>query len=222
LKKTTRSLICASLFVIAANGIATAGITATLMGVNNQAAAGVHLSPYDVDLQLGAGAGTVVPVVCDDFNTVTNLGQTWDAHIFSLENISDLKFASDPGGLDPSDTTKEYEAAMSLTQKLLQYPTDAPIIADYSFAIWGIFSAEARSSPGWTANALSLATVALGGTYNLSNFIGWEVVTPDPLSSAQEYLGYIPGALEPRTFLMMGLVLIFFGLFRKRFKLPVD
>jgi len=188
-------------------------IKVTLSAVSNQATANVHDNPYS--LQLGAGTGSSVPAVCDDFDTTTQIGETWDAHIFSLGDLSDLKFANDPDGLDPSNTLQEYEAALDLTETFLKnYKTmSSAMIGDYSFAPWGIFSSAARDSSGWTANALNLAETALGGTYNINDFIGWEIITPDPLSASQEYFVY-SGALEPGTLLMavFGLALILIGI----------
>jgi hypothetical protein len=179
--------------------------TMKLVGAPGPSDTGYVTGPYLLD---DVSTQAIFPVICNDFTTDVSLGHTWNANIYTLANLSSLKFGvSDPGGLQPANLLQEYQAAFYLADQLFALPntqanTDA--IDDLSYAIWGIFSSNARHASGYDLDASQLADTALSMSFGSTQYFDRLIYTPDPLSASQEYLA--PTSVpEPATIWLLGI-----------------
>jgi PEP-CTERM motif len=183
--------------------------TLQLTGVGGTSAAGVYTGIYSL-----TDNGKPMLAFCDDFDTETYIGESWTANAYSVEDLVDLKFATDAGALS-SNSLKDYQAAIYLGQLLMNTPSSDPQqIDDLSFAIWGIFSPSARASAGYDTAALAFDDAALGRNYGPNQYGSWVIWTPDPANSSQEFV--VPSAPEPTSLLLFGSGLLGLAVFVRR------
>lgn len=179
--------------------------TMKLVGAPGPSDTGYVTGPY---LLNDLSNRTTFPVICDDFTTDVSLGLAWNANVYTLANLSLLKFGvNDPGGLKPSNLLQEYQAAFYLADQLFALPNtkaNSDQIDDLSYAIWGIFSSSARNVSGYDQDAAQLANTALHMSFGSNQYFNRFVYTPNPLDASQEYLAPAP-VPEPGTIWLLGI-----------------
>jgi hypothetical protein len=179
--------------------------TVQLVGAPGPGDTGFITGPY---LLKDLSTGTIFPVICDDFTTDVSLGYTWNANVYTLANLSLLKFGvNDPGGLKPTNLLQEYQAAFYLADQLFALPNtqaNTDTIDDLSYAIWGIFSSSARHASGYDQDAAQLANTALNMSFGSNQYFNRSIYTPNPFSASQEYLAPTP-VPEPATIWFLGI-----------------
>jgi hypothetical protein len=215
MKSFTRLAVCFSLLLAGLttfSQLSSAG-TVELTGVDGTSAGGVFTGLYSLTEN-----GKPTLAFCDDFDTHTFIGETWTANANNLSNLGQLKFnaSDDPGALS-SNFLKDYQAEIYLGQLLANTPASNPQqINDLSFAIWGIFSANARASSAYDAAALAFDNAALARNYAPGQFSNWVIWTPNPTSSSQEFIN--PSTPEPSALLLFGSGLLGLTFFVRRLK----
>jgi hypothetical protein len=185
--------------------------TLQLTGVGGTSAGGVYTGAY-----LLTDNGKPMLAFCDDFDTNTYIGESWTATAYTLKDLADLKFdaADDPGALS-DNFLDDYQAAIYLGQ-LLMNTSDPQQINDLSFAIWGIFSANARANSAYDAAALAFDNAAFAGSYAQNQYSSWVVWTPDPADSSQEFV--VSPIPEPGALLLFGSGLLGLSFMVRRLK----
>ena len=150
LKRKLLSLgIALFLSSVAANLAWAANFQLTSAG-NNIVLDGVYISPYTALID-----GVPTTVICDDFADDVSVGETWQATVSTVANLSpNVKWAtnSDPALQPYSATTEQnlYNQAAWLSGQLLatSNPTQ---MGEISYAIWAVFD------PTGVQNWLSIA-----------------------------------------------------------------
>jgi hypothetical protein len=224
----------------------------------------VYTSPYAFDVN---GIGTYY-LICDDFTTDISFGYQWDANVSNLSSIvnnsatpTSTKFTS--GGVVVPDTTPDYTGSIggvaqsnitiqekydaagllaeSLFTELLQHPSNAVAIGEYSYAIWQIFDPQAYLGypiASGSVDSSYVGTITTPGTitnleYNaLAEAVSGvkvdsslELFTPsDPTNHpSQEFIGFgtvgiqsVPEASSVTFILLDLLVLSAIALFARR------
>lgn len=208
------SLCFAALLVFSATSRAGSLYNLQLTGVGGTSAGGVYTGVYSLTEN-----GAPMLAFCDDFDTHTYIGESWSAHRYTLADLSELKFNNQdaPGALS-SNILLDYQAVIYLGGLLYNTPeSDAQQINDLSFAIWGIFSPDARASSAYDATAYNYDQTALAINYAPGQYSNWVIWTPNPANSSQEFLS--PSTPEPSALILMGsglLGLAFFVRLSKR------
>ena len=184
-----------------------------LTGVGSTSAGGVYTGVYSLTEN-----GNPLLAFCDDFDTHTYVGESWWANRYTLADLSELKFNnSDAPGALSSNILLDYDAIIYLGGLLSNTPeSDAQQINDLSFAIWGIFSPDARANGAYDAAAANYDTTALAVNYAPGQYSDWVIWTPDPASSSQEFLS--PPTPEPGALILMGSGLLGLAFFVRRSK----
>jgi len=196
---------------------------------------GVYTSPYGISID----GGSPVNLICDDFSTDVDLGESWTATATTFAQLEagtnpegTPKFV--PGVASPAEI-QEYATVAVLAAELLALPDYATEAAgEYSFALWDVFDNTLLDTPGsdpygslsgseltqaqldlTNAEAL-VAAATTAGIVNLSEISvngspieGMTIYTPSPLTSSQEFVTVTMD--EPHSAGMFAAYLLFGG-----------
>ena len=150
--------------------------------------------------------GVPTVLACESYDNTVYNGETWTA------NVSPLLQGIATSLYGPS-MTLDYKAA-GLIFKAVLFGGGNPNATTAQWAIWGLFSANAREQSGFTAAAAALDAqyLAIASTAKNSAFNGLLLYTAIPGSQSiggtpQEFIGYSP-VPEPSSLMLMGTGLI--------------
>src|SRR5579862_1965080 len=139
------ALLCAS------PGFAT--VPFELTGVTGGVMGGVYTSPYIAQIGSQIGTSQTTLVICDDFETETNVA--------ALTGASNVKW--DQG--NPSQQQADYATAAFLAEEIIAQDTSATPntyqLGILSFALWGVFDVPLLTSP-YQGTATCSAHMAYG------------------------------------------------------------
>ena len=199
------------LFCIPSAAQATA-TTFTLTSGGNIVDHNYYVGPYTASIT----GGSTLQIICDNFNTNVHLGLTWTA---VANTFSDPTFLAKVKLAGISTTGKSalqnYEAAAWLAEQIFANLGNATKVGDLQFAIWAIFSPQAKGSAGFTAGAAADYQTAINGVYSTNQFSNVTFWTPNPLYASQEYITVTP-VPEPSTVLLFGIGLLTLGVTLRR------
>src|SRR5260370_19577485 len=200
-----------ALFCIPSAAQATA-TTFTLTSGGNIVDHNYYVGPYTASIT----GGSTLQIICDDFNTNVHVGLTWTA---VANTFSDPTFLSKVKLAGISTTGKSalqnYEAAAWLAEQILANLSNVTKVGDLQFALWAIFSSQAKGSPGCTAGAAADYQTAINGVYTTNHFSNVTFWTPNPLYASQEYITVTP-VPEPSSVLLFGIGFLTLGLTPRR------
>lgn len=161
------------------------------------------------------GSSTYTALMCDSYDNNVSLGQTFTANAMPfLQGIATSMFG-------PS-MKMDYLAAGLIFKSMLAGTLDR---AQAQWAIWGLFSANARNNSFFTsiggagidATYLADAQTAPTGAYN--GLILYTPLGAKPGTGPQEFIGYAPAVPEPTTLTLFGTGLITLaGALRRKIK----
>jgi len=184
-----------------------------LVGVGGANAGGVYTYPY----YLTVDGGPQIAMVCDSFDDQVGIPDVFKATESGLLS-GHGKFSSRPNAM------LDYKAAGLLFLNILANPNNTNLTEEDNFAIWGLFSSNARNNSFFIssgAGSLDAQYLALAKTAPNSEFNGIVLYTPVS-GSHQEYIGYSPGFAatpEPGTMALMGTGLLSCaGMFRRKLR----
>src|SRR5712664_2962979 len=171
-----------------------------------------YVGPYTASIT----GGSTLQIICDNFNTNVHIGLTWTA---VANTFSDPTFLSKVKLAGVSTTGKSalqnYEAAAWLAEQILANLSNATKVGDLQFALWAIFSSQAKGSAGFTAGAAADYQTAINGVYTTNQFSNVTFWTPNPLYASQEYITVTP-VPEPSSVLLFGIGLLTLGVTLRR------
>ena len=204
-------LSAVALFCVPSATHATA-TTFTLTSAGNIVDHNYYVGPYTASIT----GGSSLQIICDNFNTNVHIGLTWTAVANTFSNptfLANVKLA----GISTTGKSalQNYEAAAWLAEQILANLSNATKVGDLQFALWAIFSPQAKGSAGFTAGAASYYQTAINGVYTTSQFSNVIFWTPNPLSASQEYITVTP-IPEPSTVLLFGIGLLTLGVTLRR------
>lgn len=213
MKRYLTTVLLGIVFVLTSSGVAQATATGfKLTGAGNIVDNGYYVGPYTATIT----GGSTLQIICDNFNTSVHVGLTWTAiaNTFSNPNfLSAVKLAG--SGTTGKSALQNYEAAAWLAEQILANMGNKTKVGDLQFALWAIFSSQAKSSPGFDAAALAYYNTAINGVYTTSQFSNVTFWTPNPLNASQEYITVTP-VPEPSTVLLLGVGLLIFAVMARR------
>jgi PEP-CTERM motif len=169
--------------------------------------------PWNFDVN-----GSPMTLMCDTYNNVNVIGETWKANVTNILSGQGLF----------GNKLLDYEAAAWLFNDVLFHGANAH---DANWAIWALFDPQAMHGSGWDKNALALynAALAIAPTLPKSFFAPFFLYTPiagtqhcspgDKCGLPQEFIGYSPNMAvpEPGSLTLLGTgILILAGFVRKR------
>ena len=208
-------MLVASAMLMLASPVFAAPYTLKLTSVGDGANNGsVYYSPYVGTVSQGGKQIYSGYLVCDDFNTHTNVGQSWGATETNAGALNGTeKFAGETYmvGAQTYTTQQMYDAAGWLVNQLLPgNATNQPVQANISFAIWDIFDGT-QAGGAVETDIVDAFNEVTTDHYVASNI---EVFTPVPSSASQEFL--IPVSVpEPAALVLFAVGLAGIG-FRLR------
>jgi PEP-CTERM motif len=180
-----------------------------LVDVGGNNADGVYTYPYYFLINGKAP----VSLICDTYDNQVTMGESWKAHESSLLSGKGL-FGSQ---------LMDYKAAGLIFKSILNGTLS---VNAGNFAIWGLFSANAKNSAFFQVNgtaALDAAFLALAAKAPNSAFQGLVLYTPIAGTQSwggtpQEYIGY-SAVPEPATLTLFGTGLLSLaGMLRRKTK----
>lgn len=197
------SILCSLAFACLTCPASATEVTVKLTGVNGATRAGVYVDPY-----FGTINGTPATLVCDDFSHETDINETWQANVSTFADLSGVRFQQGT----PGATLLAYDQAAYLYEQLGANPSD---IANISFALWALFTSDAKLSSGYTTGAANWLSKAQSQTFYAGEFSNFEILTPvnSGAQSPQEFLTTTP---EPGTIMLLGTGLLMLGLGLKK------
>ena len=202
-----------SLFVLAAvclfpgSALAHSIVRMELVGAGSNNADGVYTYPYYISINGKAP----VALICDTYDNQVAIGETWKARESSLLGGKGL-FGSE---------LMDYKAAGLIFKSILNGTVS---VNAGNFAIWGLFSANAKNSAFFHSNgsgALDAEFLALAAKAPNSAFQGLVLYTPIAGTQSwggtpQEYIGY-SAVPEPATLTLFATgVLSLAGMMRRK------
>lgn len=186
--------------------------------------AGVYTYPYYFSVTSGTTTSTNIALLCDSYDNEVWQGETWTANEVSL---SDIVAGKATGLYSPVSL---YEDAAWLFSQMGTHPNSAAA-AEYNWAIWGLFSSNARNQAAYTDSGA--AGIVLPTSFSNFDFSGYSVYVPaNPPNASlngntvndvpQEYIGYSSTHTgqgppppqrtpEPATITMMAAGLVLLG-----------
>jgi hypothetical protein len=180
-KKRSLLLLLAGVLVLLGTPIHSLATTVTvkLTGVNGATQGGVYADPYYGTIN----KGSQVVLVCDDFNHETDIGESWQATVSTFADLNSVRFKQNI----TEQTLQDYEEAAYLYNQLLSHPSQ---YGDISFALWALFSPNARNSSGFTPNSQNWLSKAQLQTFYAGEFSNFLILTPvsHKANSPQEFL----------------------------------
>ncbi|OHA84452.1 MAG: hypothetical protein A2408_04045 [Candidatus Yonathbacteria bacterium RIFOXYC1_FULL_52_10] len=144
----------------------------------------VMAGPYVIEVD-----GVPIDALCDDFNTESFVGQTWQAWLYSPAEI-----AAGAGKFASEGMYEEIGWLFGQTDSMTSYEQ-----ARAQSAIWNMTGA----GPVLDVLATSYFTQATDGTHNAFNPNMW-VLTANPLGASQEFLLKIPQVPLPASVWLFG------------------
>lgn len=183
----------------------------TSVGGNN--AGGVYTYPYYFSINNAAP----VALICDTYDNMVTVGETWQANVVSLISGQGLFGNSAQALLD-------YKAAGLIFKGILNGTVS---INAGNFAIWGLFSTNAQNNSYFQSSGaagIEATYLALAQTDPNSAYKGLVLYTPIAGTQSwggtpQEYIGYCPTVPEPNTIMLFGTGLISLaGMARRKLK----
>ncbi|HZS55077.1 MAG TPA: hypothetical protein VFA65_11785 [Bryobacteraceae bacterium] len=164
--------------------------TLTLTGVGDGANNGsVYFSPYVGTISNSGGQQIYSGyLICDDFNTESLVGSSWNATETNAGNLNGTeKFAGETYTLSGTtyNTAQMYDAVAWLATQLVSSSnvTDPTSQGNLSFAIWDIM--DGTAAQGDVLSEIQSAFAAINSWGGASSV---EVFTPSPQNASQEFL----------------------------------
>lgn len=189
----------------------------------------VYVYPYYFSIN---GSSTSTPLICDSYDNEVVNNEHWTASVTALSSNAGMMTPIAGSGLTK---LQAYEEAAWLLSNLSGTPSQSTAAA-VNFAIWGMFSQNARNSSAYGSTgagawkAQADAQLPLLSSTFFDNFSIYTPVSGTQSTGGvpQEYIGYTPGrgtnnppsqVPEPGSLLMMGTGLMSAsGLLRFRLK----